>query len=526
VAKEEEAMGEAAAISGPDFSLGIRQSEVPAGGVLAGHVEDEPVLLSRLGGELRAVGGACTHYGAALADGLVDGETVRCPLHHACFSLRTGAALSAPAFAGLDAWEVELEGEQVFVRRKLAPEAPAPASPPADDVRSVVIVGGGAAGFACAHELRRLGFEGGITMLSADSDPPCDRPNLSKDYLAGSAQPDWIPLRDGSWYSESGIDLRLGTRIVGIDPAGRRVRAASGEEFSFDRLLLATGSEPNRLDLPGFERDTVFTLRSVADSDAIAARAASGSRAVVIGSSFIGLEAAAALVARGVGVHVVSPERVPFERQFGAEVGGFFRALHERHGVRFHLGTEPAAFDGRSMRLANNQSIDADFVLVGVGVRPRLDLGRSAGVAVDKGLCVDPFLETDVPGIFAAGDIAAYPDPAGEGRLRIEHWVVALRQGQAAAANMLGLGKRFESVPFFWTEQYGVALRYTGHAARWDRVEIEGDVATGDFIARYHDQGVHRASASVGRDFDNLEDERRLEKAGTSKAAPASNPQS
>jgi NADPH-dependent 2,4-dienoyl-CoA reductase/sulfur reductase-like enzyme/nitrite reductase/ring-hydroxylating ferredoxin subunit len=522
-------MGEAATASGPDFSQGVKLSEVPPRGTLAGRVGDEPVLLSRLGGELHAVGGACTHYGGSLAEGLIEGETVRCPLHHACFSLRTGAALSAPAFAELDTWQVELEGEHVFIRHKLAPEMRAPASPAAEDVRSIVIVGGGAAGFACAHELRRLGFDGGIALLSADSDPPCDRPNLSKDYLAGSAQPDWIPLRDQGWYREAGIDLRLSTKLVAIDGPSRRVRAASGEEFAFDRLLLATGSEPNRLDLPGFERDNVFTLRSVADADAIAARAAKGSRAVVIGSSFIGLEAAAALVSRGVEVHIVSPERVPFERLFGAEVGGFFQALHERHGVRFHLGTVAAAFGGRTMRLANDERIDADLVLVGVGVRPRVQLACSAGVAVDKGVCVDPFLETRVAGIFAAGDIAAYPDPAGGGRLRIEHWVVALRQGQVAAANMLGLGKRFEAVPFFWTEQYGVALRYTGHAARWDRVNIEGDVASDAFIARYFDDGVHRASASVGRDLDNLEDERRLESltgAGTSGTALASNAQS
>ena len=522
-------MGEAAAASGPDFSKGVRLSEVPPGGTLAGRVGDEPVLLSRLGGEMHAVGGACTHYGGALAEGLIDGETVRCPLHHACFSLRTGAALSAPAFAGLQAWQVELEGEQVFIRRKLEAEVRAPASPAACDVRSIVIAGGGAAGFACAHALRRLGYQGRITMLSADADPPCDRPNLSKDYLAGTAPPEWIPLREEGWYREAGIDLCLGTEIVGIDAQERRVHARSGEAFSFDRLLLATGSESNRLDAPGFDRDNVFTLRSVADAAAIAARAASGSRAVVIGSSFIGLEAAAALVKRGLRVDLVSPERVPFERVFGAEVGSFFQALHERHGVRFHLGTVATAFDGHAVDLADGERIDADFVLVGVGVRPRLELAHSAGIAVEQGVCVDPFLETGVTGIFAAGDIAAYPDPAGGGRLRIEHWVVAERQGQVAAANMLGLKQRFEAVPFFWTEQHGVALRYTGHAARWDRVGIEGDVASGSFIARYYDDGVHRASASVGRDLDNLEDERRLENlagAGTSGVALGSNPQS
>lgn len=494
---------------GPDFGEGIRLEDIPEEGTLAGRVGDQAVLLSRFGGDLFAVSGTCTHYGAALAAGLIDGGEVRCPLHHACFDLRTGAALRAPALDPLDRWCVEHEGEMVFVRDRIGPARSTrrPASPA---VERVVIVGGGAAGLACAHELRRLGHAGAITMLSADRDPPCDRPNLSKDYLAGTAPAEWLPLRGDDWYAEQRIELRLGCKVRGLDPAGRRVRTEQGDEFDFDRLLIATGAKPRRLD--GFSGGNVHLLRSIADAEAVAAEARPGARAVIVGSSFIGMEAAAALRQREVAVTIVAPERVPFERVFGAEIGNWFRRLHEKNGVRFELGVGATGFEQGAVKLANGRAVPADFVLLGIGVRPRIGLAEEAGLAAaGGGVRVDRFLETSEPGIFAAGDIAAYPDPVSGDPVRIEHWVVAERQGQVAAANMLGGRKPFDSIPFFWTEQFGVALRYVGHAARWDRIEIQGQVGEGDFIARYHDRGVHRASAAVGRDLELLEDERRLE---------------
>jgi len=503
-------MGGNARASGPDFSTGIGIETLPDAATIAGHVGEDAVLLSRFGGEYFAVGGTCTHYGAALSSGLCAGDTVRCPWHHACFSLKTGAALRAPALDDLDAWQVEVEGDTLFVRKRQEhPASPTPTH--RSDARSIVIVGAGAAGLACAHELRRLGYSGALTMLSADADPPVDRPNLSKDYLAGTAEEAWMPLRPGDWYEENRIDLRLGCEIERIDSASRRVHSVSGEQFAYDRLLIATGSEPNRLQGPGFERDNVFTLRSFADARAIAARARSGMRAAVIGSSFIGLEAAAALRHRGLEVDIVSPEPVPFEGVFGEEVGRFLQHLHERNGVRFHLGTVADSFDGRALSLANGQRLEADLVLVGIGVRPRLEIAQSAGLADKGGIAVDTFLRTEVPDVYAAGDIAAAPNPRTGEPQRIEHWVVAERQGQIAAANMLGLGRRYDMVPFFWTEQFGVLLRYVGHAAKWDKVDIDGDVAGGDFIARYSSQSSHLASAGVGRDLEILEDERRME---------------
>ena len=504
-------MAEAAAASGPDFALGVPRSDIPSEGMLAGRVGEEPVLLSRLDGRLHAVSGACTHYGALLAKGLAEGRTVRCPWHHACFDLATGAALRAPAFAPLDRWQVEEAGALVFVRGKAEPLKPERAETP-PDVRNILIVGGGAAGFACAERLRALGYDGGLTLLSADQDPPVDRPNLSKDFLAGNAPPEWIPLRDEAWYRDQVIDLRLGAEATAIDPAARTATTRSGECFAFDRLLIATGSAPIRLAESSFDPAKVRVLRSLADARALLGLARPGARVAILGSSFIGLEAAAALRAQGLHVAIVSPDQVPFEHSLGREVGRFFQALHERQGVAFHLGRIGVGYDGRHLRLDDGHDVAADFVLAGIGVRPRADLAAAAGLDVVRGVQVDAFLETSLHGIYAAGDIATYPDPLTGKPTRIEHWVVAERQGQAVAANMLGLRRRFDAVPFFWTEQYGTALRYVGHAPTPYELKILGSIEDGTFIARYHEDGVLRASAAVGMDRASLEDELALER--------------
>jgi apoptosis-inducing factor 3 len=502
-------VGQQAPASGPDFSAGVRLSDLPEEGTLAGRARDVPILVSRFAGELFAVGGACTHYSAALADGLVHSGEVRCPLHHACFDLKTGAPLRAPALDPLDRWRVDQEGELLFVREKLAPTRPQVDAPA--EIRRVVLVGGGAASLACASELRRLGYQGAITMLSADADPPCDRPNLSKDFLAGTAPAEWIPLRSDDWYRDHSIELRLNTKVHAIDTADRTAVLETGERFDFDALLLATGSEAKRLNEQDFGGDRVFTLRTVADARAIIEQATAGARAAIIGSSFIGLETAAALRARGVEVEIISPEHVPFEKQFGGEFGGFLQKLHEQHGVRFHMGTAAARFDGSAVSLANGQRIEADFVLVGVGASPRTGLAEVAGLEVANGVWVDGQLETSCPGVYAAGDIAAYPDPRTGERVRIEHWAIAEQQGQTVARNMLGGRERFDNVPFFWTEQHGLSVRYVGHASDWDETRIDGEVGEDGFVVRYYREGEHVATASVNRDRDNLEDELRFE---------------
>jgi len=496
--------------AGPDLTQGLAFAAIPDGGKLVGHVGEEEVLLVRRGDEVFAVGAHCTHYHGPLVEGLVVDDTVRCPWHHACFDLRTGEAAHAPAFDSLSCWTVERRGETIFVRaRKDAPKHrdKAPTASPG----KIVIVGGGAAGFAAAEMLRREQYPGGIVMLSNDNAAPVDRPNLSKDYLAGNAPEDWVPLRPDSFYRENGIDLRLETNVVAIEPRTREVVLAGGEKVGYDRLLLATGAEPVRLSIPGAEAPHVYTLRSLADSRAIIAQAKAARRAVVLGASFIGLEVAASLRARDIEVHVVAPEKRPMERVLGPQMGDFVRSLHEEHGVIFHLENTPTAINGRKVTLKSGGALDADLVVAGIGVRPRTGLAEAAGLALDRGVAVNAYLETSAPGIFAAGDIARWPDVHSGANIRVEHWVVAERQGQTAARNMLGYREPFAAVPFFWSQHYDVPINYVGHAEAWDELVVDGDIAARDCMLRYKRNGRVLAVASIYRDVDSLKAEAAME---------------
>jgi NADPH-dependent 2,4-dienoyl-CoA reductase/sulfur reductase-like enzyme/nitrite reductase/ring-hydroxylating ferredoxin subunit len=488
--------------SGPDLGEGVPLGDVPDGGMLGGHVGGEAVLVARRGDKLYAIGATCTHYSGPLAEGLVVGESVRCPWHHARFCLRTGEALGAPALSPASCWKVERRDGKLFVREKLdrAPERKAPAAKPG----RMVIVGGGAAGFAAAEMLRREGFAGSLTMLSSDDSPPCDRPNLSKDYLAGNAPEDWIPLRPPEFYRDAEIDLRLRTEVAAIDPKSREVTLADGRGIGFDKLLLATGAEPVRLSIPGADAPHVHVLRSLADSRAIIAATQDARRAVVLGASFIGLEVAASLRARKLEVHVVAPERVVMERVLGPQFGAFVKSLHEEHGVVFHLDETASAIEKKRVVLKSGKTLDADLVVAGVGVRPRIELAERAGLKLDRGVLVDEYLQTSTPDIFAAGDIARWPDPHSGAPIRTEHWVVAERQGQAAARNMLGAKERFVDVPFFWSQHYDVPINYVGHAEKWDAIEIDGDIGARDCLARYRRDGKVLAVASIYRDLESL----------------------
>ncbi len=498
--------------SGPDLTKGVGPSDFKDDKLL-GHVGDDEVLLVKRGAEIFAVGAHCTHYHGPLADGLVTGENVRCPWHHACFDLRTGEAERAPALSPIDCWQVERRDGRVFVTGKREQSKPRGIVTKGAPPKNVVIVGGGAAGFAAAEMLRRHGYSGSIVMVSDDAAAPVDRPNLSKDYLAGSAPEDWVPLRPDDFYAGNKIELRLKTEVVAIDPKQRQVRCADGKSLGYDRLLLATGAEPVRLPVPAADQPHVHTLRSLADCRAIIADANGAKRALVIGASFIGLEVAAALRARNIEVHVVAPEARPMERVLGRELGDFIRGLHEEHGVVFHLGETVTAFDGRRATLKGGGALETDVVVVGVGVRPRLKLAEQAGLTVDRGVVVDAFLRTGAPDIYAAGDIARWPDPHSGTAIRVEHWVVAERQGQAVARNMLGAEERFDAVPFFWSQHYDVPINYVGHAEQWDEIAIEGDVAAKDCVLRYKAKGRVLAVASIYRDIDSLKAELAMERA-------------
>jgi NADPH-dependent 2,4-dienoyl-CoA reductase/sulfur reductase-like enzyme/nitrite reductase/ring-hydroxylating ferredoxin subunit len=500
---------------GPDLASGIPAADLADGGMLAGHVGDEAVLLARRGTEVFAVGATCTHYGGPLADGLMVGDTVRCPWHHACFSLRTGEALHAPAFAPLARWIVEERGGWIVVRAKTEARAPTKATRTAPATalpKRIVIVGGGAAGFAAAETLRSEGYGGSIVMLSSDDAPPVDRPNLSKDYLAGTAPEDWVPMRPATFYTENGIDLRLETVVTGLDARAREVILSGGESIAYDRLLLATGAEPVRLSIPGADQPNVRLLRTLADCRAIIERARTARRAVVLGASFIGLEVAASLRTRDIEVHVVAPEERPMQRILGPQMGEFIRSLHTEHGVVFHLEETATAIDGKDVKLRSGKTLEADLVVAGVGVRPRLDLAAKAGLAVDGGVVVDAHLRTTASDVFAAGDIARWPDPHSGASIRVEHWVVAQRQGQVAARNMLGHREAFAAVPFFWSQHYDVPINYVGHAEKWDEVSIDGDIAAKDCLLAYKSGGRVLAVASIHRNVENLMSELAMEK--------------
>jgi NADPH-dependent 2,4-dienoyl-CoA reductase/sulfur reductase-like enzyme/nitrite reductase/ring-hydroxylating ferredoxin subunit len=502
------AMADAKELSGPDLTAGIAISELAENVPLLGHAHGAAVMLVRTGATIRAVGAVCTHYSGPLAQGLIVGETVRCPWHHACFDLRTGEALGAPALDPIACYEVSRRGDRVSVGAKRSPSPPpAPAQSPA----KIVIVGAGAAGAAAAEKLRHLGYAGDITLVGNEAPGPVDRPNLSKDFLAGNAPMEWVRLRDDAFYENLRIEF-VRDEAIELDPAARTVVLKGGRRLAYDRLLLALGSEPSRLPIEGASLPHVMTLRTLADAQAIMAAATSGRRAVVIGSSFIGLEVAASLRARNLEVDVVSRDRVPLEHVMGAQVGGFVQQLHEEKGVRFHLQANPRAIHAQAVELEDGRRLQADVVVLGVGVKPRTDLAQRAGLEVDNGVVVCARLRTSAPDIWAAGDIARYPESRLGTKVRVEHWAAAERQGQAVAADMLGLGGPFNDVPFFWSQHYDVTLSYVGHANGNAQIEVIGSLEKRDATVTYRVAGKLAAALTVGRDRESLEIEAALER--------------
>jgi NADPH-dependent 2,4-dienoyl-CoA reductase/sulfur reductase-like enzyme/nitrite reductase/ring-hydroxylating ferredoxin subunit len=496
-------------LSGPDLGEGVAASELPDGGVLLGHAQGEAVLLARRGHDVYAIGATCTHYGGPLAEGLVVDDTVRCPWHHACFSLRTGEAVRGPALNPVACFDVETRGGKLVVlgRREPLTTKRAAAGP-----TSVVIVGAGAAGNACAEALRREGYAGPIALLGAEGTPPVDRPNLSKDYLAGTAPEEWMTVRDAEFYRTHNVDFAPSDRVAKIDLAGKRVVTAAGSSRPFGALVLTTGARPRRLSIPGSDGPNVLTLRTLGDSRAIIERAATAKRVVVIGASFIGLEVAASLRARGIEVDVVGQEKVPLARVLGDAVGALVRKVHEDKGVRFHLGASPASIDAQgAVLLGDGTRLPADFVVMGVGVEPDFALAKDAGLAIDGGIAVDDQLRTSGEGVWAAGDVARWPDPRSGDKVRIEHWVVAGRMGQIAARNVLGAGLRCDVVPFFWSAHFDLVVNYVGHAETWDRIDLAGDLNARDAAVAYRRGGKTLAIATIGRDHAALEAERAME---------------
>lgn len=494
----------------PDLAAGIPADAVPEGGVLAGMVGDESVLLTREGDEIRAFGGKCTHLGAPLGEGLCVAGEIRCPWHHARFDLRSGEAVAAPAFDALQRWAVEHRGDLVVVT--------GPVPNPTLDHRTfeghseagIVIVGGGAAGYAAAHALRQRGHEGPVTMISDEASEPYDRTLLTKDYLDGKFGDDRLPIARTSLAARN-VTFIGEVPVESIDPAARLVRLADGRTLPYTKLLLATGAEPKRLAVPGAELPHVCLLRSLADCRAIMGRLKPGAKVAVIGGSFIGLEAAASIRSRNFDVVVVTPETEPMDKILGPDLARAILATHTQKGVTFRTGSTVEAITSEAVHIAGGTSVPADVVVVGIGVEPRVSLARQAGLKVGNGVIVDRLLRTSDPDIYAAGDIACWPDARTGHPIRVEHWVVAERQGQTAAANMLGEETPFTDVPFFWSKHFDMSFRYMGHAEDWDEAAVEGDLEARKALIRYRKDGRELAVATVGQDLEALRIARRME---------------
>jgi NADPH-dependent 2,4-dienoyl-CoA reductase/sulfur reductase-like enzyme/nitrite reductase/ring-hydroxylating ferredoxin subunit len=482
-----------------------KTSELGDGEMKQVSAEGNEILLARVNGNFHAVGAHCTHYGAPLAEGVLSGERIVCPWHHACFNITTGDLQEPPAFDALPHYEVKIENDQVIV---LVPNEAADRRTPqmirrdSKDQRLFVIAGGGAAGYTAAQTLREDGFTGRVVLITREGHLPYDRPNLSKDYLQGNAEPEWIPLRADEFFTEHDIEVIRGREIARVDAAQKAITFADGEILRCDALLIATGGEPRKLPFQSDAHLNVFLLRSYDDSNRIIAAAVKGTRAVVIGASFIGMEVASSLTARACDVTVVAPDVVPFEKILGAKIGKLFRDLHEENGVKFKLGVSVAGFSGgervNAVELENDERLDADLVVVGVGVRPATKFLEGITLHQDGGVMVDEYLRA-ADGVFAAGDIAYFPHPVTGERQRIEHWRTAMQQGRIAAHNMAGKKIPYDSVPFFWTRQFDAGLLYVGHASSWDEIVYQGDVHARDFLAFYIKMGHVLAVAGMNR---------------------------
>jgi len=470
-------------------------------------VGETKVLLARVNGKFHAVAGLCTHYGGPLPEGVLSGHKIICPWHQAQFSLLTGDLEEPPALDAVPRFDVRIEGDNVVVavpEGTTAKRTPSMARhDPRADGRTFVILGTGAAGNAAAETLRQDGFQGRVVMVSQENRLPYDRPALSKGYMHGATSADALPLRSEEFYNNHDIEVLLGQRVIDVSISARRVGFENGPSLKYDALLLATGGTPRRPQLPGANLENVLTLRSFDDASRIAGAAKPGLHAVVMGASFIGMEIASSLTRLGLSVTVVAPENVPFERTLGEQIGAMWQQVHEKRGVTFLLGSTVARIEGshkvKSVVLGDGKQLKADLVVIGIGVRPATEYLRDVKLSPDGSVPVDGFLRVRED-VYAAGDIASFPDWRSGQPIRIEHWRLAEQHGRIAAHNMAGRKVQFTSVPFFWTEQFEVYFQYVGHATTWDDVIFHGDVSKRKFVAFYVKDNKIVGTAGCNRD--------------------------
>jgi len=478
-------------MKGAEHKIG-RLDDLPDGQLHEVTVEDVPIVLLRRGQQVLAVGGRCPHYGAPLAQGqLCEGRLV-CPWHCASFDIQTGKLLDPPALDDVPKYPVRVDGGVVLVK---LPDGTAEKESAADadidalreeDGRLIAIIGAGGAGSAAAEALREAGYRGRL-LLIGDEHPPYDRPSCSKQYLAGQSSDEQISLRSPEFYNNKGIECAA-RRVSSVDVETRTIVFEKSPGIIADKILLATGAVPIPLEIPGNDLLHVFTLRGWADSRAIRERAKESRHAVVVGDGFIGMEAAASLAEHDCRVTVVSRNSVPMANIFGDRIGQLLRKLHENNGIQFCCDQNVRRLIGegsvKAVELDDGSRLPADLVVVGIGVRPNTQIVQMYPKNADGGIDVDQYLRLNEH-VFAAGDIACYPDRYSGERVRVEHWRVAEQQGRVAARNMVGPSLPYDAVPFFWTRQFGVSFAYAGHASQWDEVIFTGAPEEMDFSAYY-----------------------------------------
>lgn len=480
-----------------------KKNDLKNGEMKSFKIDDKEVLLCRIKDEFFAVGAYCTHYGAPLEEGILKGDTIICPWHHSWFNAKSGKLMEPPAMDSLPKYEIKTEGDSETIDLTGKIESHMVKKDIKSDKRTFVILGAGASSFSAAKSMRENGFRGNIIMITEEDKKPYDRPNLSKDYLAGNAKPEWMPLRPDEFYDDYGIELKLKMTIKNVDFKKKVIGLGNGENLKYDKLLIATGGIPRRLEVPGAELKNIFYLRSFKDADEIINAVNNSKKAVIVGASFIAMETAHSLTERKINVTVVAPDAVPFERIFGKEIGYLFQKEHEKTGTTFKLKSGVKKFIGddrvKAVLLESGEEIETDFVVIGIGVKPSTQFISGIKLLDDGSIKTDAYLQVEED-VYASGDIATFPDYRSDNHMRIEHWRLAEQHGRMAGANMTGKKIKYEGVPFFWTAQAGMTLGYVGHIKKWDDIIIDGDISQKKFITYYIKDNKILAAAGINRD--------------------------
>lgn len=468
------------------------------------YTDDGPeVLLIKINDKFYATAPYCPHYEAPLETGLLSDKRIMCPWHHAVFNAQTGEAEEPPALEGLKRYKLEVRGKDIILFPEETLTHKESDYKQKKDKRTFLIIGSGAAGNAAARKLRELDFEGHLIMITADSHPPYDRTALSKDFLKGDMDPEWLPLNHKDYFKKNGIELILGQKVKQVHSNKKIVELENKTKIEYDKLLIASGGKPRQLDVPGNKLNNIYTLRSMNDADRIVKSAENVEQIAIIGASFIGMETAESLNNENRSIHIIAPGSLPFGSLFGNELGKLIKKKKDKEGIVFHLGKKVSEFRGngnlKEIILDDGESINAELAVIGIGVNPVTEFMPQFDKVTDGSLLTDEYLQVEND-VFAAGDVVKFPYWKTDKLIRIEHWRVAEQQGTIAAYNMLGMKRKIEIIPFFWTSISGLSIRYVGYAGQWDDTIIQGDVSQDEFIIYYIANNKVNAALGVNKD--------------------------